>query len=213
MDRGLYGAQRPKAAWSARGGRAVACGILWALTALTVACAPPAGSRPSTPAASTPILADFNRYCLKTGVEREPVADAKRAGLDVVTVAADPSVPGTPVASWVDQVGGKIVGVTYLGEEKSRDSAPHALVCETMSESDHGLTLKAIDDWLGPGHPFPSGSGHEFQLKGGRAWPLAETDHEAVEAARAAGNYYFLLAFDRKGNTTLRLRRWRGPKP
>jgi hypothetical protein len=82
-----------------------------------------------------------------------------------------------------------------------------------MGDTDQGRTLKGLDDWLGPGHPLRSGSGHEFQLKGGRAWPLAETDKKAVEAARAAGNYYFLMALDRKGVTTLSLRRWRSLKP
>jgi hypothetical protein len=107
----------------------------------------------------------------------------------------------------------KMVATTFLGEEKAPDGSMAAVFCETVGDNDHGRTLKALDDWLGPGHPFRSGSGHEFQLKRGRAWPLAETDKKAVEAARAAGNYYFLMAFDHKDATILMLRRWRSAKP
>lgn len=203
------GATRP-----VRGPRTGACGLVLTFAALATACAPPAGSRPPAPKPSTPILTEFIRYCLDTRAGRDAaVADARRAKLDIINVPRDPAHQGTPMVGWAHTEQDKLVATSFLGEETAPDGSAQAVFCETMGDTDHGSTLKAIDDWLGPGHPLRSGSGHEFQLKRGRAWPLAETDKKAVDAARAAGNYYFLLAFDHKGTTTLSLRRWRSAAP
>jgi hypothetical protein len=197
-----------------RARKAGACGLLLALAALATACAPPAGSRSPAPRPSTPILTDFIRYCLQTGAGRDAALDdAKRAKLDIVNLPGDPAQKGIAMVGWVHAVQGKRVATSFFGEEKAPDGSAQAVFCETMGDNDRGRTLKALDDWLGPGHPLRSGSGHEFQLKRGRAWPLAETDKKSVDAARAAGNYYFLLAFDHKGTTSLSLRRWRSATP
>jgi hypothetical protein len=186
--------------------------LLWAFVVLTTACTP-AGGRPAKPALSTPLLADFTRFCLDTRLKRESaLSAAKRAGLELQTIPAGATRADIPMVMWYHRTKATVVLIGLGGEEKGSDGAVYAITCQAADPKDGGASLNVLNTWLGPGHRLKmTGAVHEFQFKDGRVWPINGDDPKAVAISRATGNHYVLTALHLKTVTTVSLRRWRPP--
>ena len=160
----------------------------------------------------TPLLSDFDEFCLRTGASMDSaVNSARRDRLEVHSWRRQPAATYRPRAMWFHSSRDHVVLISYTLMKWTKRSSMESPMCVVEDTEDKGASLASLKRWIGAPLNDRAFSAYEFRLSADGPHLIAHSNSPALKAARASGDFFVLVVHTRGGLTSLTLRRWLGP--